>query len=282
MPLRTPLRSLLCTVWLLLGAGCGAAAHSVGGAPPVYLPIVLATPTARWQPPQRTTWQWQLSGRLDLTVDAAVYDVDLFDTPTTAVRRLHQQGRRVICYLSAGSWEEWRPDAAGFPPELLGKAYGGWPGERWLDIRRLDLLGPILGARLDLCRFKGFDGVEPDNVDGYQNDTGFPLTAHDQVVFNRWLAAEAHRRGLSIGLKNDPDQAAQLVTDFDWALTEDCFAEGWCDQMAVFVATGKPVFAAEYTDMDVDLAGLCPQAKRLRFNLLLKARELTAWRATCP
>ncbi len=69
------------------------------------------------------------------------------------------------------------------------------------------LLAPLMRARLDLCQAKGFDAVEPDNIDGYQVDggTGFPLTAGDQLRYNRWIAAEAHCRGLSIGLKNDSD-----------------------------------------------------------------------------
>jgi hypothetical protein len=69
----------------------------------------------------------------------------------------------------------------------------------------LDSLGPILFARLDLAVAKGCDGVEPDNVDGYANNTNFPLTVQDQLQFNIWLANEAHARGLSIGLKNDLD-----------------------------------------------------------------------------
>lgn len=40
-------------------------------------------------------------------------------------------------------------------------------------------------ARLDLAVQKGCDGVEPDNVDGYQNNSGFPLTAQDQLAYNR-------------------------------------------------------------------------------------------------
>jgi hypothetical protein len=180
-----------------------------------------------------------------------------------------------------GSWEEWRPDAEQFPDEVIGDRYEGWPGERWLDIRRLDLLAPILQARLDLCQAKGFDGVEPDNMDGYDNDTGFPLTYDDQLTFNLWLAAEAHARGLSIGQKNAPEQVADLLPVFDWALTEDCFAEGWCEAMLPYIAAGKPVFAAEYTDMGLEPDDFCPQASALGFSAILKERELGAWRMGC-
>ena len=86
------------------------------------------------------------------------------------------------------------------------------------------------------------------------------------MTFNRWLATEAHRRGLSIGLKNAPDLAPALLDDFDWALTEDCFDQGWCRQMDIFIAAGKPVLAAEYTDTGMTLATLCPQAKSAKIQ----------------
>jgi len=263
---------------------CGAAAchPTVPEARPEVVARSTVPVAAIWRPAPGTSWQWQLSGPLDPSVEAAVYDIDLFDVEADVVTDLHTQGRRAICYLSAGSWEDWRPDRDDFPSEVIGRCYEGWPGERWLDIRRIDLLAPIMRARLDLCQAKGFDAVEPDNIDGYQNRTGFPLTAKDQLAYNRWLAAEAHARGLSIGLKNDPDQVKALLPDFDWALTEDCFAEGWCRDLIPFVAAGKAVLAAEYTDTGVSLDMLCPQAKALGFSLILKHRDLDAYRVTCP
>ena len=132
-----------------------------------------------------------------------MYDVDLFDNDEAVVMALHSAGRKVVCYMNAGGWEEWRPDAQQFPDEVMGANLDDWEGERWLDIRRLDVLGPIMEARMDLCGAKGFDGIEPDNVDGFLNDTGFPLTYEDQLSYNIWFANAAHERGLSIGLKND-------------------------------------------------------------------------------
>ena len=60
---------------------------------------------------------------------------------------------------------------------------------------------PSCCARLDLCKAKGFDAVEPDNMEIYTNDTGFPLTYEDQLKFALWLADEAHKRGLAIGVE---------------------------------------------------------------------------------
>ena len=256
----------------------------------VFLPLTLkdapSSPTGWWQPPLTTTWQWQLSELpIDPSFGVDMYDIDLFDNDASTVASLHAQGRKVICYISVGSWEDWRPDADQFPPSVLGNNYEGWPGEKWLDIRQIDLLAPIMRARFDQCQAKGFDGIEPDNIDGYTNDTGFPLTYQHQISYNTWLANEAHARGLSIGLKNDEAQAKDLLSYFDWAMTEDCFADDWCDEMAPFADAGKAVFAAEYTDVMTEshfLNTVCPAAQAIQFSAILKNRDLDGWRRGCP
>jgi hypothetical protein len=203
-------------------------------------------------------------------VPAAVYDVDLFETPAETVAALHARGTRVVCYFSAGTRERGRPDP--FPRSAAGRRVEGWPDERWLDIRR-HALRPVLRRRLDLCARKGFDGVEADNVDGYANATGFRLRARDQLRFNRFLAREAHARGLSIALKNDLGQARQLARDYDWALVEQCFAYRECERLRPFVDAGKAVWAAEY-------GRSCPP-RRPGFATLLKRVTLGPWRVRC-
>lgn len=236
-----------------------------------------------WQPPVNTTWQWQLGdNEIDQSFDVDMYDIDLFDQSADVVDALHAQGRKVVCYMSVGSYEDWRDDASQFPPSVLGNDYEGWPGEKWLDIRQIDLLAPIMRARLDLCKSKGFDAVEPDNMDSYTNETGFEISYEDQLAYNLWLAEEAHQRGLSIGLKNNAEQVADLINHYDWALTEDCFDQGWCEEMLPFIQAGKPVFAAEYTDTDITLDDFCPQAKIMRISAILKDRDLTEERQACP
>lgn len=239
-----------------------------------------------WTPPVGTSWQIQFTGNsLDLSYDVDVYDLDMFDTDLQTVADLHAAGRRVFCYISVGSWEDWRPDADQFPESVLGNDYEGWPGERWLDIRQLDVLAPMMTARLDLCQAKGFDGVEPDNIDAYTNETGFPLTYQDQLAYNLWLAQQAHARGLSIGMKNDVEQIDDLLPYFDWALVEDCFIQGWCDEMTPFIDAGKAVLAVEYTDEYTEaefLSQVCPPAETLELSAILKDRNLDAWRVACP
>ena len=227
------------------------------------------------------TWQWQIGNNdIDTSINASVYDIDLY-VEQSIIDELHAKGRKVIGYMSVGSWEDWRPDKDQFPSEMLGKDYEGWKGEKWLDIRQMDKLAPILLARLDLCKAKGFDAVEPDNMEIHTNDTGFPLTYDDQLKFALWLADESHKRGLAIGIKNAADQVKDLVGHFDFAITEDAFFYGWAEKMNPFIESGKPVFAAEYTDLGGDFASYCKKSQQLNFSTILKHRGLDAWLQTC-
>ena len=231
------------------------------------------------------TWQWQLTGTIDTSFKVQVYDIDLYDTDAATVTALHQKGVKVICYVSVGSYEDWRPDAANFPKAVLGKDYPGWPGEKFLDIRALDTLGPIMQKRMDLCKSKGFDGLEPDNMDvfeGGNSGTGFPLTEKDGVAYAKWLTDQAHARGLSIGQKNTSELAAQLATVMDWALTEDCFDQGWCADMQPYIDHGKAVLMSEYTDTGVNFPNACTWAKAHQFSAILKGRDLDAPVQFCP
>jgi hypothetical protein len=207
-----------------------------------------------------------------------MFDIDLFDNSASVVAALHARGRHVVCYLDAGTLEPGRPDTGAFPASVVGKELPDWPGEHWLDIRRLDVLGPILERRLDLCKQKGFDAVEPDNVDAYANDSGFPLTADDQLRFNRFVAHAAHARGLSVGLKNDLDQVQSLEPDFDWALNEQCFQYHECDRLKPFVSAGKAVFVTEY---ELATSAFCAQANAGGFMAMRKRLDLDAWREPC-
>ena len=96
---------------------------------------------------------------------------------------------------------------------------------------------------------KGFDAVEPDNMDGYQNKTGFPITAADQLAYNEWLAKDVHAHGLAVFQKNDPDQTAPpagLEQYFDGAITEQCNQYKECASFQRYLSAGKPVLNAEY------------------------------------
>jgi len=246
---------------------------------PTHTPTLTRTPAGIWQPSGITPWQWQLTDLpLDQSYDVVMYDIDLFENDASIVASLHVQGRVVVAYWSAGSWEEWRPDANQFPAPVKGNDLEGWPGEKWLDIRRLDILGPIMEARMDLAVQKGFDGVEPDNVDGYDNDTGFSITYDDQIAYNVFLANAAHQRGLSIALKNDLGQIVDLEPYFDWALDEQCAEYDECGELLPFIDAGKAVMHVEYHRVTL---GFCPWSNQHGFSSMRKRISLDAWMDPC-
>ncbi|MEE1757510.1 endo alpha-1,4 polygalactosaminidase [Streptomyces sp. SP18CS02] len=240
-------------------------------------PSPVPPPSGRWLPRPGVAWQWQLDGRVDPRAEVPVYDIDGFENGEAEVARLHRDGRKVICYINAGAWEDFRPDKDAFPAAVRGRA-NGWDGERWLDIRRLDVLRPLMERRFDMCRAKGFDAVEPDLLDGYLNDTGFPLRTEHQLAYNRMIARIAHERGLSVGLKNDLPQIRALVDDFDFAVNEECAQYRECALLTPFVEAGKAVFHVEYA---LTAKEFCPESRRLGLSSMRKNLRLDPWRQPC-
>jgi hypothetical protein len=208
------------------------------------LALAAAPAAARWRPAAHLTFYWQLQGRLRVhSVD--VTDVDAFTTSRATVAALHARGQHIVCYVDVGSWERWRPDAGRFPTSVRGRT-NGWPGERWLDVRRLSVLEPIMRRRFAMCARNGFDAVEPDNIDGFENPTGFAITGRDQLAYDRWVARSVHALGIAVLEKNDPEQARSLEPSFDGVLDEQCNQYHECASFAPYLRAGKPVLDAEY------------------------------------
>ena len=83
---------------------------------------------------------------------------------------------------------------------------------------------------------------------------------------------------MSIGLKNDLAQVADLEPYFDWALNEQCFEFGECESLLPFVRAGKAVFGVEYA---LEPEQFCPQANAHNFDWLHKRLELGVYRQAC-
>lgn len=127
-----------------------------------------------WQPAAGASWQIVLpgaikiskSGASSLKPDVGIYDLDLYENDKATFTALHNAGKKVICYFSAGSWEDWREDKDEFPAKDLGKTLDGWPDEKWLNIKST-AVRKIMKKRIKLAADKGCDAIDPDNVDGY-------------------------------------------------------------------------------------------------------------------
>ncbi|SDW28177.1 endo alpha-1,4 polygalactosaminidase [Nitrosomonas communis] len=234
--------------------------------------------TGDWyKPPVAITWQWQLKGEVNTNHPAKLYDIDLFNSSPSLINTLKASGKKVICYFSAGSFEDSREDKDKFKAAELGNILVDKPDERWLDIRSHNV-AEIMISRLNLALLKGCDGVEPDNMDAYANNSGFDINARDQLAFNKFIANEAHKRGLSVGLKNDMEQTPDLINYFDFSVNEQCHEFHECNMLTGFIANGKPVLNAEYQqsylDNPVERQALCDSSNGAQFSTLILSKDL--------
>lgn len=169
---------LVLVLGLALGLGLGLTLgnddddNGDNGAP-TLTPLPTPNNTIPWTPKVNDTWQIILShpplfspSATSTTPDVSIFDIDLFDTPSATIQQLHSLGKKVICYFSAGSYEDWRSDAKDFKNEDLGKPLDGWPGEKWCKLGS-DNFRAIMKKRIEMAKEKGCDGIDPDNVDGY-------------------------------------------------------------------------------------------------------------------
>ena len=231
-----------------------------------------------WSPAPGSTWQIQLINGVDMDHPVDVYEISLHTTSSATIAELHNRGHSVVCYFSAGTIENWRPDAGDYPEWIKGNAVDGWPDERWIDIRAWDAaVGGLMNNIMVLAKEKGCDGVDADNMNAYTHNTGFGLTAADQLIFNRRVADTAHAHGLGIGLKNNLGQIGELVGHFDWSINESCYNYSECHLLEPFADAGKAIFAIMYGD----ISPLCGDAQNRGISLIAKDRLLGAWRTSC-
>ena len=195
--------------------------------------------------PAGASYQMQLQGPLNTEYAVDAYVFDLFDVSTQTIAAIKNSGAKAICYFSAGTHEDWRPDADDFAAEAIGAPLGDWPGEHWLDTTH-ESVKAVMSARIALAKSKGCDAVDPDNVDVHTQKSGFGISYAQQLDYNRFLATSAHDQQLAVGLKNNLEQLADLHSYYDFAINESCIRWNECDMLRPFIDANKPVFHVEY------------------------------------
>jgi hypothetical protein len=150
-----------------------------------------------WQPKVASLFQIVLSGTVDTSAGISpnhvdIFDIDLFNTPASTIRALKKQNKKVICYFSAGTSEDWREDFKQFKQSETGqkiakddsgKTY--WEGEHWINIKNpnpnsndIPNVWRIMRNRIKMAAEKGCDAIDPDNVGQYFRIVRSPLTRH--------------------------------------------------------------------------------------------------------
>ena len=235
------------------------------------------TPPEPFVPP---TWHIQYNPTpLNPVPNVQYWNLDLFDVPLETMQNLRNQGVFVMCYFSAGSWEDWRPDASQFPSACLGSS-NGWPGELWIDTKCQEVR-EIMKARIDLGVEKGCDGFDPDNMDAYGNGgAGFGLSEQDAIDYYNFLSGYTHNQGKKIGLKNALTIIDDVLPAMDWAVNEQCFQYNECSYLSQVIGQGKPVFNIEYGGIS-KANKVCPQANTLGFSTLIKKTSLNEFEISC-
>jgi hypothetical protein len=222
--------------------------------------------------------QYQLIGMHDPGADVDLFVLDLFETSSAQVARLHAAGRSVVAFIAAGSYEPWRDDVDTLPDAVIGEPLAGYPDEAWLDVRAASVRQLMVG-RLTRAAEKGFDGVLLVSLDAYLADSGHPLSATAQLEYNRWLAQEAMQRRLLPGISSDWPHAAELAEHYAFAVHLDCIANQRCGELGPYRQRGKPVFDLETSG---EPAQVCADAARLSLSVTLKRSSFDAWFHACP
>ena len=201
-------------------------------------------------PPAGAKWDYQSGGAYPPPSGVRVVSRDSSASPAPGLYN--------ICYINAFQAQ---PDATGWwqsnHPDLLLKTSSGAPvidqnwNEQLLDVstdaKRAEL-AQVESGWIASCAAKGFQAIEPDNLDSYSRSQNL-LTADDDAVMATQLARLAHAKGLAIAQKNTTEflpRAHQI--GFDFAVSEQCGDYGECGGYA-------STYAGHVVDVEYDDSG---------------------------
>ncbi len=276
-----------------LGLGCLILLFAVTGSSAGGAAAGSANANGWWRPPLGDQpWQWELSHPLNLsnprdmgTDDTlpdgrpaprpVIYDIDGIINPASTVAALHRTGARVVCYVEVGAagnyysaGEEAQPTTyfeqlrqAG----VFGRRVPHYP-ERYLDIRSPSTVRIVEDMIRQQCAAKGFDAVETDIDEEYNDPSGLPLTRSIEESYMTTLADDLHGLGLGWWIKNPDDTGDSYASDMyplaDAVLTEQCNQYSSCGLLSAYVGH-KAVFDAEY---HLRTSAFCAEDDAVGFN----------------
>jgi hypothetical protein len=210
--------------------------------------------------------------------DLIILDANLQSAAT--IKQQKAQGKKVICYISAGSIENWRSDAKeAMSTVSLGKKYKGFEAtEQWVNLLEWQTAKPIMESRINQAASKGCDGVEFDNIDCHDHGPQcVPGASKEQlrkkqVEYIRWLSQRARSKGLAVGLKNVNGIVDQVVQYGDFAIEEANPASEFA-KFGKFIAQNKAVLSVHYHDHGGKICALAKQN-----NMLTKYKSRSGWK----
>ncbi len=270
------MRARVVPALVLVLAGC---ATGTADPPPVAGPATgpaPATATAEGValPPVAAHVSYQLGGPYEPPAGATVVDRDHTVDPAP--------GTYGLCYVNAFQAETaavdgWERDH----PELLLRRDGRLVVDEQWDEPLLDTATPahrtslaeIIGAWIDECADRGYQGVELDNLDAAARSDGL-LTDDDDLALAALLVTRAHTRGLAVAQKNAVELSDRGRTaGFDLAVAEECQAYDECEAYADVYGTA--LIEVEYTDGPSDAFDRACAVRGTTASVVLRDRDVT-------
>jgi hypothetical protein len=224
-----------------------------------------------------TSFQEQLTGPVDTSVNASVYVIQGSQGTQPVVQSLHALQRKVVCFIVVGAVQDGSSLASQLPARVIGEPVRSAPGWHYVDVRD-PAVEEGVGRQLDQCQANGFDGVQGSVTDEYQHDTGFSISIADETNFLQWFAHGVHYRDMAATLEDTQVLAPSLADRFDMALVNHCVGSNTCGQYTSFVKVSKPVVDIEFGG---DWTNYCGQASALGITVINKHPSLNAWQKTC-
>ncbi|KAJ7641204.1 glycoside hydrolase family 114 protein [Roridomyces roridus] len=242
---------------------------------------VQAAPTAATFP-ANGKFDYQIGGSYTAAADVKVVDRDHSESPVAGLFN--------ICYINAFQTQ---PEEKSFWTSsankdllLLTKAGAlfedkDWPGEYFLDTTtdaKRQRIATILNGWIDDCASKGFNAIEPDNLDTFTRSNGL-LTADNNLALAKLFTDHAHSLGLLVAQKNTGDElgsTGKSAAGFDFALAEECNEYEECDSYTDVY--GANVIEIEYTDADdasANFKAVC-KARGSSISVILRDRDVVA------
>jgi hypothetical protein len=259
-----------------------------------------------YQPDQNTSWMWEIGTNLDFNNanlmgtgvtayngstapgnDPVLYDIDGILNPASTVQTLHAMGKKAVCYIEVGTAGDYYSAAdegiaTTYYAQLqaagsLGSKLAGYP-EYFININAPTTI-PIMEAMINQqCKAKGFDAVETDLDETFNNNegnTGVTITQANEETYLTALANYMHSIGLGWIAKNLDDTGEvsfvnNMQPSAQGMITEECNKMGTCSLLSSFLAAHKWIGNAEYTSPDKEtLAQFCPYDNANNINGIL-------------
>lgn len=120
-----------------------------------------------------------------------------------------------------------------------------------------------------------------------KGDNGsFTITQADSIDYMKFLATEAAKYNMAIGLKNAGEIIDSLLSVVQFSVNEQCSEYDECSDFEGFIDAGKPVFHIEYPHGDDEdntstVSSVTKYCSPSTFSTVLKDMDLDGWVEYC-